>query len=152
MNAGSDLVFVDTNVLLYEVDTTDISKQSTAHRWIESLWLHGNARVSWQVLDEFYANAVGKLGAPALIIRRLVDTYTLWEPSEFTFPLIQRAWHWTDHARLNYWGALILAAAERSGCRWLLSEDFAHKRKYGSVEAINPFLLEPNGLGATPAT
>jgi len=51
-----------------------------------------------------------------------------------------------DQADLSYWDALILAASERLGCRWLLSEDFQHGRKYGSVLVLNPFRTKPEDI------
>lgn len=146
MNGAANLYFIDTNVLLYEVATGDPAKQLAARRWLEALWQAGNARVSWQVLNEFYANATGKIGAPAATVRRLIETYTQWKPSGFSLDLLQQAWYWTDTAHLPYWDALILASAERAGCQWLLTEDFQDGRKYGSVRVVNPFRTEPNGL------
>jgi predicted nucleic acid-binding protein len=149
MNGAGNLVFVDTNVLLYDVDGRDTRKQVAARRWLDSLWQQGTARLSWQVLNEFYANATNKIALPPTAIRRLVETYVQWKPGRFNLPLLERAWYWMDRAHVSYWDALILAAAERSGCRWLLSEDFTHGRKYGAVEIVNPFLTEPNGLFET---
>src|ERR1700730_8320488 len=146
MNGADDLFFVDTNVLLYEVDAKDPAKQIAARHWLEIFWERGNARLSWQVLNEFYFNATGKIGAPATTVRHLVETYAQWKVIEFSFGLLQRAWQWTDQTGISYWDALILASAERSGCRWLLSEDFPDGRKYGSVQAVNPFRTEPNGF------
>ena len=143
MNGADSLWFVDTNVLLYEVDDADPIKQAEARQWLEVLWRHRVARASWQVLNEFYANSTGKIGAPAVWIRRLVETYAEWGMADFNFTLLQRAWHWTDHAGVTWWDALILAAAERSGCRWLLSEDFQHGRKYGAVQVVDPFRTRP---------
>jgi len=100
-------------------------------------------RMSWQVLNEFYVNATRKLQAPASIARALVSSYARWPITDFSLYLIERAWNWVDHAGIPYWDALILAAAERSGCRWLLSEDFSHGRKYGSVRVVNPFSADP---------
>jgi len=146
MNDAGNLFFIDTNVLLYEIDHRNPTKQVAARRWLEALWQQGNARVSWQVLNEFYANATGKIGAPAAVIRSLIETYVQWKPRAFSLPLLQRAWHWMETAGISYWDALILAAAERAGCRSLLSEDFQHGRKYGSVQVIDPFRTEPDGL------
>jgi len=143
MNAADSLWFVDTNVLLYEVDSADLAKQRVARHWLEALWEHRVARLSWQVLNEFYSNATGKIGAPAPMIRRLIETYAEWVVMDSSFTLLQRAWHWTDHAGVSYWDALILAAAERSGCGWLLSEDFQDGRKYGGVQVVNPFREGP---------
>jgi predicted nucleic acid-binding protein len=43
-----------------------------------------------------------------------------------------------DSAQLTYWDALILAAAQRSGARYLLSEDFQTNHRYDGVEVLNP--------------
>jgi predicted nucleic acid-binding protein len=149
MNGAGNLVFVDTSVLLYDVDPRDTAKQVAARRWLDSLWKEGTARVSWQVLNEFYRNATGKIALPPTAIRHLIETYVHWKPTDFSLPLVERAWQWMDRAQVSYWDSLILAAAERSGCRWLLSEDFTHGRKYGAVEIINPFLTDPSGFFET---
>jgi len=107
---------------------------------------NGLPRVSWQVLNEFYVNATRKARARAATCRRLIETYVQWMPAEFSLPLLQRAWHWMDVAGITFWDALILAAAERSGCRWLLSEDFSHGRKFGSVQVVSPFGADPNEI------
>jgi predicted nucleic acid-binding protein len=144
MNAAGNLVFVDTNVLLYEVDGADPAKQLLSRRWLDALWQAGSARVSWQVLNEFYVNATRKTGLPAATCRSLVETYVQWKPTSFSLSLLRRAWYWTDRSGISYGDALILAAAERSGCRWLLSEDFSHGRRYGSVQVVDPFNADPD--------
>jgi predicted nucleic acid-binding protein len=114
-------------------------------RWRDFLWEHQAGCLSWQVLNEFYTNAIGKVGVPEAIARSILELYSQWPIASFSIASIRRAWYWTDHAQINYWDALILAAAETSGCHWLLSEDFQHGRRYGSVQAVNPFRTEPNG-------
>jgi len=138
--------FVDTNVLLYALDAADSAKHATALRWRDALWQTGAGRLSWQVLNEFYVNATRKLRAPAPVARAVVASYARWPVTDFSLQLIERAWYWADHAEISHWDALILAAAERSGCRWLLSEDFSHGRKYGTVQVVNPFRAEPDEL------
>jgi predicted nucleic acid-binding protein len=130
------------------LDAAAPAKQTTALRWRDALWQNEAGRLSWQVLHEFYANATGKLRAPSSVARTLVDAYAQWPITSFSLPLVERAWHWMDRAHVSYWDALILAAAERSGCRWLLSEDFTHGRRYGTVEIVNPFLADPSGFFA----
>ena len=46
--------------------------------------------------------------------------------------------------QLSYWDALILAAAQRSGARYLLSEDFQDEREYADVKVLNPFTRSPS--------
>jgi predicted nucleic acid-binding protein len=60
---------------------------------------------------------------------------------------VQRAWEWMDRAQLSYWDALILAAAERSGAVYLLTEDFQAGRRYENVQVINPFEHLPSEFG-----
>ena len=49
--------FVDTNVLLYALDTGDPARHEQARRWMAVLWESGAGRISWQVLNEYYSNA-----------------------------------------------------------------------------------------------
>jgi predicted nucleic acid-binding protein len=144
--SAANLWFVDTNVLLYTLDSANALKQAAALTWRDALWEHRSGCLSWQVLNEFYANATAKMRAPAAVTRAMVEAYAHWPVSGFSLSLVQRAWRWTDQTGISYWDALILASAERSGCRWLLSEDFQDGRKYGSVQAVNPFRTDPNGF------
>jgi predicted nucleic acid-binding protein len=135
--------FTDTNLLLYSFDSRDDIKRSEAQRWIDHLWLTGEGRLSWQVLHEFYANAVRKSGVPASVAREAVAVFSLWQPAGVNLAVIERAWFWMDRAQLSYGDALILASAERLGCRWLLSEDFQEGRAYEGVTVVNPFKSQP---------
>ena len=150
MSAG-DRFFVDTNVLLYSVDAAEARKQVSARQWLAALWESGAGRLSWQVLHEFYANAVRKLRTPAPAARAMVEVYAQWQPVDTSLGLVQRAWHWMDEAQLSYWDSLILAAAERAACAWLLSEDFQDGRRLGSLTVVDPFRASPAKLGLTPA-
>jgi predicted nucleic acid-binding protein len=144
---ADDLFFTDTNILLYSTDATDPFKQETARRWLELLWDRGSGRISWQVLHEFYSNAVKKFRTPSPKAREVVETFMLWKPVDTSPELIRRAWHWTDTARLSYWDGLIVGAAEYGGCRWLLSEDMQTGRKLGEVTIVNPFKAKPQDFG-----
>lgn len=145
MNAGK--FFVDTNVLLYSFDSRNPFKQSRAHDWLSRLWQTGNGRLSWQVLNEFYVNAVRKLGVPAETARDSVRLFSQWNPTPVTFGLVERAWYWMDLAGVPYWDALILGSAERLGCQWLLSEDFPAGRKYEGTTIVSPFDQVPSEIG-----
>jgi predicted nucleic acid-binding protein len=72
--SADNLLFVDTNVLLYSLDSTDTAKHRSARLWLDRLWEHECGCLSRQVLNEFHANATGKIGAPAAIVRRAVET------------------------------------------------------------------------------
>ena len=142
MNAG-DGFFVDSNLLLYYVDSVEGAKRARANEWLEALWLAGTGRLSWQVLHEFYWNAVRKMRLAPVRAREIVTDLNHWRPVDTSLGLAQRAWEWMDGAQLSYWDALILAAAERSGSRYLLSEDFQDEREYAGVKVLNPFTHSP---------
>jgi predicted nucleic acid-binding protein len=143
MNAAADRFFVDTNVLLYSVDLSDVTKHDKAHEWLDCLWTTDTGRLSWQVLNEFYANAVGKLKTPNVRARENVEAFAMWRPVGFGLGLVHRAWHWSDTGHLPYWDSLIVASAESTGCRYLLSEDFQAGQKFADVTIVNPFLSGP---------
>lgn len=143
---SADSFFVDTNVILYALDGRDLTKQVLARRWLDGLWGHAAGRTSWQVIHEFYANAV-KFGVEPARARREVQDLLSWEPLPPTGRMLAAAWQWCDRARLNFWDAMILAAAEQSGSRWLLSEDFQTDRRFGSVTVVSPFEHRPEDFG-----
>ena len=143
MNAG-DGFFVDSNLLLYYIDPGELAKRRRATEWLDALWAAGAGRLSWQVLHEFYWNAVKKMRLAPTAAREIVEDLSHWRPVDTSLGLVQQAWQWTDAAQLTYWDALILAAAMRSGARYLLSEDFHVGRRYEDLEVLNPFEHSPS--------
>jgi len=144
---GADLFFVDTNVLLYAVDPTEPEKGRFAMHWIDRLWDYRAGRLSWQVLNEFYWNAVRKFRVPAPLARSRVENYARWEPAGCSLDVLHEAWRRSDDASLAYWDALILASAETAGCAYLLSEDFQTGRQFGGVTVVSPFRSQPEEFG-----
>jgi predicted nucleic acid-binding protein len=142
--SADDGFFVDSNVLLYYVDPADWAKRKRAAEWLELLWTAGIGRLSWQVLHEFYWNAVKKLRLKPVSAREMVEDLSQWRPVDTSLGLIQQAWQWIDAAQLSYWDALIVAAAQRSGARYLLSEDFQAGRHYDTIEILDPFANSPS--------
>ena len=140
-------VFVDTNLLLYSVDESEKAKHVKSREWLDALWTTDSGRVSWQVLNEFYANATRKLKLPSVRARENVETFAMWRPVGFGLGLLHRAWYWGDKAGIPYWDCLIVASAETIGCRYLLSEDFQDGQKFGDVTVVNPFVSSPKEFG-----
>jgi predicted nucleic acid-binding protein len=143
MSAG-DGFFVDSNVLLYYVDPLEFQKRARATEWLEALWMAGSGRLSWQVLHEFYWNAVKKMRLAPDTGREIVEDLSHWRPVDTSLGLVRQAWQWMDAAQLSYWDALIVAAAQRSGARYLLSENFQGNRRYEDIRVLNPFDQSPS--------
>lgn len=144
---ADNLFFTDTNVLLYLHDQRGPAKQRAAQEWTAALWERGAGRLSWQVLNEFYVNAVGKIGVPVRVARSAAETYSLWNPAGFGMGTLHRAWYWMDKTGIPYWDALIVAAAEAGACSYLLSEDFQAGREFGDITVVNPFKATPEQFG-----
>jgi predicted nucleic acid-binding protein len=143
---NGDRYFVDTNVLLYAYDKFDSVKRAQAKQWLAMLWGAANCAVSWQVLQEFYSNAVRKFSVPPIAAQNLVRFMAEWNLPNVTIALIERAWHWNDRTQMTFWDGLIVAAAELTECRFLLSEDFQAGRRFDSVTVVNPFETSPPAI------
>lgn len=137
--------FVDTNVLLYFHDASEPEKQAAASRWLAALWQARAGRVSYQVLGEFYAAATRKLkpGLPADAARASVRALLAWRPAYTDAAMLDGAWSLQDRHGLSWWDALIVAAARRSGCHYLLTEDLADGQRMDDLLVVHPFRTEP---------
>jgi len=139
-------VFVDSNVLLYAVDEADPDKQRLARNWRAELWKSRRGRISFQVLGEFYVNAVRKQPAAREEARAEVRDLLAWIPVVTDDALLERGWQLQDRYQLSYWDALIVAAAKAASCRYLLTEDLQAGQKLDGIEVVNPFLRGPESV------
>ena len=53
--------------------------------------------------------------------------------------MVQRAIDTQGRYQINYWDALIIAAAERGGCDRILSEDLSAGQSYWGIVVEDPF-------------
>lgn len=141
-------VFVDTNVLVYCRDASEADKQAQALGWMAELWERRTGRLSYQVLQEFYVTVTAKLdpGLDKESARRDVRALCAWQPLAVEGRVLESAWHLMDRYLLTWWDALIAAAAQAAGCRYLLSEDFKEGMALGELTVVNPFSTRPEDL------
>jgi predicted nucleic acid-binding protein len=139
-------VFVDSNVFLYAVDEADPNKQQIARKWREELWKSRRGRVSFQVLGEFYVNAVRKRPATREEAWAEVRDLLAWNPVVTDAALLERGWKLQERYQLSYWDALIVAAANAASCRYLLTEDLQAGQQLDGVEVVNPFVRSPESV------
>ncbi len=118
-------VFVDTNVLVYCRDASETVKQPQAMAWMTWLWETGRGRVSFQVLQEFFVTVTHKLTPGLTRARSQTDVRALlaWRPLAVDGRAMTSAWVMQERSGLGWWDALIVAAAQVSGCRYLLTAD-----------------------------
>ena len=136
--------FVDTNILVYAYDRGAGDKHEQAQSAIEQLWEEGSGVLSTQVLQEFYVNVRRKARQPISIssARSLIADYMAWDPIVNDGTSILEAMDAERRYKISFWDALIVVAAQKSGADVLLSEDFNHGQKFGSVRVLNPFVAD----------
>jgi predicted nucleic acid-binding protein len=137
----TDLVFVDTNILIYAVDEADSKKQAAAAAWRAELWKSKRGRVSFQVLQEFYVKVMQKWPEASTLARSEVRDLLSWKPVAASADLMESAWTIQDRFRFSFWDSLIVAAAKAAECRYLLTEDLQHDQDLDGIAVVNPFLL-----------
>jgi predicted nucleic acid-binding protein len=142
------LVFVDTNVPACVRDPRDPAKSIRAADWLRHLWRTGAGRTSYQVLAEFYRVTTKKFrpGLAVEVARVDIRRLTEWNPVTPSPSLFEQAWALHGRYSLQWFDSLIVAAAQESGCRYLLSEDFQHGQSFGGVHVVNPFRATPEEL------
>lgn len=140
------LVFVDTDIFLYALDRADLKKQVAARPRRETLWKNRLGRISFQVLQEFYAKATQKWPEDRDEARAEIKDLLAWQPVTVDAAILERGWKLQDRYQLSFWDALIVAAAKTSGCRYLLTEDLQTNQNLDGILVISPFLTEPTSL------
>jgi predicted nucleic acid-binding protein len=136
----SDVVFVDTNILIYAHDADAGAKRERAAEKLRQLWETGTGRLSVQVLQEFYVNVTRKLTTRVArsTAREVVNTYSAWVREPITPETVLRATDIAELAQLSFWDGLIVAAAEQAGAAQLLSEDLNDGQAIAGIKVVNP--------------
>jgi predicted nucleic acid-binding protein len=138
----TDRIFLDTNVLVYAYDTSDLSKQAKARDLIRAGLSSANAYVSAQVLGELYVVLTRRIARPmpsaeAIEVVRVAGKL---EVVEIGVVAVSLALHYLARGGISYWDALIVAAARLAGCVSVLTEDLKDGQVFDSVTVVNPFV------------
>ena len=137
----SVVTFVDSNILIYAHDLDAGVKRERAVAKLRELWDAGTGRLSVQVLQEFYVNAMQKLDTPVVArstAREVIQTYGVWVHRATTVETVTRATEISDLARISFWDALIVASAEQVDANELLSEDLHDGQAIAGIRVANP--------------
>jgi predicted nucleic acid-binding protein len=137
-----DLVFVDTNILVYAHDRSDPGKHAKARELVRSCWTERTGCLSLQVLQEFYVNIARKVRRPLPlnVARNLMATYAVWRFAALTAEDAITASQLEERYHLQFWDALIITAARLLKAPNILSEDMQHGMEIDGTIVQNPFL------------
>ena len=131
--------FVDTNVLIYFIDSRNTAKQSIARAVLANAIGSRQYVISAQVLNEFANIALKKLGMTEDEVRQCIEAFqhihVVFQQSGWAV----RALEIRKQYGLQFYDSLMLAAAEFVGCDEILTEDLNDGQIYCGVKAVNPF-------------
>ena len=142
MPSTNDVVFVDTNILIYAHDRDAGARWKSAQRALDELWKARTGRMSVQVLQEFFAVVTRKIKVPvdAATAREVIRNYSPWVTAPTDVETVLRASGLAEIARISFWDGMILAAAERSRASILYSEDLNDAQAIAGIRVVNPLV------------
>ena len=133
------MTFLDTNIAVYAVDSHDSRKHEIAADLIDAAVSGEGYRISAHVLFEFANICQKKLGCTAQEVLKLLDGLGTVETINQTPQIVARAVELKALYGISLQDSMIVAAAEKSGCAELLSEDLGDGQVYAGVRVRNPF-------------
>ena len=136
-----DRQFIDTNILVYSYDSSDPAKQEHARQIVRNGIAEETAVLSAQVLGEFFAVVTSRIPVPltAVEAEEVLDIFSVLPVIEIDFRLVRLATGIHRRYGVNYWDALIVAAAQRASCTQILTEDLNTGQSYQDIQVVNPF-------------
>ena len=132
--------FIDTNLLIYADSGDQPAKQRTALALLKQLRVNFTGVLSTQVLNEYCNVALNKLRLPHADIRQQLHFWQQFEIVQVTPSIIEAALDLHETRSLSYYDALVVAAAQTSGCSVLYSEDMNAGEMIGGLRIVNPFV------------
>ena len=136
---------VDTNVLVYRFDSGDVRKQKIAVELLRRGLADQSLRIPHQAIVEFYAavtrsrRGITPLLSAADATRETEELLTVFDVLYPTEDVVRAAMLATAAYQLQWYDAQIWAYAATNGLTEIISEDFQHGRRYGTVRVVDPF-------------
>jgi predicted nucleic acid-binding protein len=138
----SDRFFIDTNILVYANDNTEVDKNRVSKEIIFNGMQNENIVLSTQVLSEFYVTVTKKIERTLSSgeAQKEITLFRSIELAEISIDLILQAIDLSKHYKISYCDALIIAAAIDARCTIIYSEDLSSGQQFESTRIINPYL------------
>lgn len=138
----SAAVLLDTNVLVYAVDSSEPDKSVRARSILDSLESAGAASLCAQVLGEYCSVALRKfrhLVPPENVVPQAEAWARTFPVRNTTTRVVLQALRGTIRYQMPYYDAQIWAVARVNQIPLVLSEDFADGTVIEGVRFANPF-------------
>lgn len=136
-----DLVFFDTNILVYANDIRVPEKQAIARTCIKEALIAGTGVLSTQVLAEFQVTMSRKFKQPLApeLLREQISLLLNFKVVPVDCETFLKALQVQERYGLSLWDAQIVASAQLCGATKVLSEDMQDTAVSEEVKIINPF-------------
>lgn len=137
-----DKYFLDTNILIYTFDASAPAKQKKALELVNEALSKNQGVISYQVVQEFFNVATRKFAVPLSVAdaklyfdRVLMPMCELYADPEF----YQFGLEIKELTHFSFYDALIVAAAIKTNCNILYSEDLEDGQLISGLAIKNPF-------------
>jgi predicted nucleic acid-binding protein len=136
--------FFDTNILVYAAAGRE-QEEGKRQRALELIETE-EFGLSAQVLQEFYVTVVHKAQVPLSIAEAVewIEQFESFPCLPIDTAVVKIGIEVAARYGISYWDGAIVAAAQALGADRLYSEDLNHGQHYGTVQVINPFLVDPS--------
>jgi len=132
-----DRAFVDSNVWVYLFTSEDSPKCKVAERFLAAA--EGTLVISYQVVNEV-ANVLLKKGFDEHRVRFVMESMSkICIVQDYSGDIVLLASTLREKHHFSFWDSLIVASAQASQCRYLVSEDMQDNQVVGGVTIKNIF-------------
>ena len=139
MSAASERFTLDTNLLVYAIDSAAGTRHQLAVEIVERA-VRLDCWLMLQAVSEFYAVVTRKgIVPPSDAEAQAADWLDLFPCAAASETAVRIALADAAAGRASYWDALLLATAAEAGCVAILTEDLADGGELGGIQIHNPF-------------
>lgn len=139
MNGSSGRFTLDTNLLVYAIDSASGLKHEVAGEIVLRA-ARLDCLLTLQATSEFYAAVTRKgMMAPTDAAAQADDWLSAFRCVTASISAVRIALGEAASGRASYWDALLVATAAEAGCAVILTEDLADGTSLVGVEIHNPF-------------
>jgi predicted nucleic acid-binding protein len=130
--------FLDTNILIYQLDSRDVVKQQKCRELVRALVLKHEAVISTQVLQEFYVACTAKLKVKPILVKGMMHGFQNMEVVTVGADLINEAIDTSVQYQISFWDSLVVVSAESAKCQYVITEDLNSGQVIRNVKIQNP--------------
>ncbi len=132
---------IDTNILVYAIDNSDINRHLVARKLVSSCFKEG-AYISTQNIGEFYYSCKRKLSPHLLEAAKALVTAIIiskaWVKVSYDGAIVSKAIA-NDRGQFDFWDLVLYFTMLESRVTKIITENEKDFKQFGGIDVINPF-------------